>query len=44
MKICHVVYAFYETDTRVRMYAEALAERGDHVDVIALRKQRAGGV
>lgn len=38
MKICHVVYAFYETDTRVRMYAEALAERGDHVDVIALRK------
>jgi len=38
MKVCHVVYAFYETDTRVRMYAEALAERGEHVDVISLRK------
>jgi glycosyltransferase involved in cell wall biosynthesis len=39
MKVCHVVYAFYETDTRVRMYAEALSERGDHVDVISLRKE-----
>jgi len=31
-----VAYTFYETDTRVRMYAEALAQRGDDVDVIAL--------
>lgn len=38
LKVCHVVYAFYETDTRVRMYAEALAERGDHVDVVSLQK------
>jgi glycosyltransferase involved in cell wall biosynthesis len=37
MNICHVVYSFYEKDSRVRMYAEALAGRGDHVDVIALR-------
>lgn len=31
-----VAYTFYENDTRVRLYAEALAKRGDHVDVIAL--------
>ena len=39
MKVCHVVYSFYETDSRVRMYAEALARRGDHVDVVALRQE-----
>jgi glycosyltransferase involved in cell wall biosynthesis len=38
MKTCMVVYAFYETDTRVMMYAKALRERGDHVDVVALRR------
>ena len=37
--MCHVVYAFYESDTRVRMYTEALADRGDHVDVVALSKE-----
>lgn len=31
-----IAYTFYETDNRVRRYAEALAQRGDHVDVIAL--------
>jgi len=31
-----VAYTFYEGDNRVRRYAEALAARGDHVDVIAL--------
>ncbi len=31
-----VAYTFYEVDNRVRRYAEALARRGDHVDVIAL--------
>lgn len=34
-----VAYTFYETDNRVRRYAETLAKRGDHVDVIALRKE-----
>jgi glycosyltransferase involved in cell wall biosynthesis len=37
-RICMVVYAFYENDTRVMQYADALVERGDHVDVIALRR------
>lgn len=31
-----VAYTFYESDTRVRRYAEALAERGDEVDILAL--------
>lgn len=38
LAVCHVLYAFYESDTRVRMYAEALVERGDRVDAVALRK------
>lgn len=33
-----LVYSFYESDTRVMQYATALAHRGDHVDVIALRR------
>lgn len=32
-----LAYTYYETDNRVRKYAETLAKRGDHVDVIALR-------
>jgi len=35
-KICMLVHNSYETDNRVRRYAEALAKRGDLVDVIAL--------
>lgn len=35
-KICMVAYTFYESDNRVRRYAEALAKRGDQVDVLAL--------
>jgi glycosyltransferase involved in cell wall biosynthesis len=31
-----LAYTFYEFDNRVRRYAEALAARGDQVDVIAL--------
>lgn len=31
-----LAYTFYEFDARVRRYAETLARRGDHVDVIAL--------
>ena len=37
-RICHVTYSFYECDNRVMRYAELLATRGDHVDVIALRQ------
>lgn len=35
-RICMLSYSTYEGDNRVRRYAEALAKRGDHVDVIAL--------
>lgn len=37
MKVCMVVYSFYENDTRVMQYASALTSRGDEVDIIALR-------
>jgi glycosyltransferase involved in cell wall biosynthesis len=37
MRICHVAYAFYESDNRIMRYAETLATRGDQVEVIALR-------
>jgi glycosyltransferase involved in cell wall biosynthesis len=39
-KICMVAYSPYETDNRVRRYAETLAKRGDQVDVIALSRDR----
>lgn len=39
LRACMVVYSFYETDNRVMRYAEALAKRGDSVDVIALKKE-----
>ena len=37
MRVCMLAYTFYEADPRVRQYASALVERGDTVDVIALR-------
>jgi len=37
-RVCMIVYAFYESDTRVMQYAKALVERGDVVDVLALRR------
>jgi glycosyltransferase involved in cell wall biosynthesis len=37
MKACMLAYTFYETDNRVRRYAEALSERGDSVEVISLK-------
>jgi glycosyltransferase involved in cell wall biosynthesis len=40
LRICMVAYAFYESDTRILQYATALAERGDSVDVIALRRDK----
>jgi glycosyltransferase involved in cell wall biosynthesis len=36
-RICMVSYSHYQTDTRVMRYAEALAQRGDHVDMVTLR-------
>lgn len=38
MKICMLAYTFYESDNRVRRYAEALAKRGDQVEAIAIRQ------
>ena len=38
LKVCMVAYTFYENDNRVKRYAEALAGRGDEVDVIALKR------
>jgi glycosyltransferase involved in cell wall biosynthesis/peptidoglycan/xylan/chitin deacetylase (PgdA/CDA1 family) len=38
MHVCVLTYSFYESDTRVLQYVRALVERGDTVDVIALRK------
>lgn len=37
MKICMIAYSHYDTDNRIMRYAETLARRGDHVDVIVLR-------
>lgn len=34
-----LAYSFYESDTRIMQYTKALIERGDVVDVIALRRQ-----
>jgi glycosyltransferase involved in cell wall biosynthesis len=39
LRICMLTYSFYESDNRVRRYAESLARRGDHVDVISLRRE-----
>src|ERR1035437_7972695 len=39
MKACMLAYTFYETDNRVRRYAEALVKRGDQVDAIALARE-----
>jgi glycosyltransferase involved in cell wall biosynthesis len=40
-RICMVAYSHYESDGRVKRYAEALAERGDRVDVLALKRSPA---
>jgi len=39
LRACMVAYAFYDSDNRVRRYAETLARRGDHVDAISLRQK-----
>jgi len=38
-KVCMLTYSTYESDNRVRRYAEALSARGDQVDVIAISGQ-----
>jgi hypothetical protein len=38
-KVCMLAYTEYESDDRVRHYAESLASRGDMVEVLALRGQ-----
>jgi glycosyltransferase involved in cell wall biosynthesis len=38
LRVCMLAYAFYESDTRILQYATALAQRGDTVDIIALRR------
>jgi len=38
-KVCMLAYTIYDTDNRVRRYAETLAKRGDKVDVIALARR-----
>lgn len=38
MRVCVLAYTFYESDTRVRRYAETLAKQGDSVDIVALRR------
>jgi glycosyltransferase involved in cell wall biosynthesis len=39
-RICMVTHSFYENDNRVTRYAEALAARGDDVDVVSLRRSQ----
>ena len=39
-RVCMITHSFYESDNRVTRYAEALASRGDHVDVLSLRRSR----
>lgn len=38
LRICHLAYTFYESDNRVMRYVKTVAERGDLVDVVALRR------
>lgn len=39
MKACMVAYTFYESDNRVRRYAEALVKNGAEVDAIVLGQE-----
>ena len=39
MRICMLSYSFYESDSRILQYVSALQERGDVVDVFALRRK-----
>jgi glycosyltransferase involved in cell wall biosynthesis len=37
-RVCMVTYSYFLADARVTRYAEALAQRGDHVDVVSLQR------
>ena len=39
IRVAMLSYSFYESDNRVRRYAESLMRRGDSVDVISLRRR-----
>ncbi len=39
-RICMIAHSVYESDNRVIRYANALAERGDEVDVLALKRDK----
>jgi glycosyltransferase involved in cell wall biosynthesis len=39
MRVCVLAYSFYEGDTRIQQYVKALLERGDEVDIVALRRE-----
>jgi glycosyltransferase involved in cell wall biosynthesis len=39
MRACMVAYTFYESDNRVRRYAETLARHGNEVDAVVLRRE-----
>ncbi len=43
-RVLMIAYSNYLTDARVRRHAQALAERGDHVDLICLEKPGQGGL
>ena len=38
LRVCMPTYSFYESDNRVRRYAETLARRGDHVEIFSLKR------
>lgn len=40
MRICMLAYTFYNSDSRVRRYAESLAQRGDSVEAITLARDQ----
>jgi glycosyltransferase involved in cell wall biosynthesis len=39
-RVCMLTHSVYESDNRVMRYAEALAERGDDVDVLCVKRDR----
>lgn len=39
LRVCMPTYSFYRDDSRVRRYAEALAQRGDRVQILGLRQR-----
>lgn len=44
LRVAMLTYSFYDSDARVARYAETLAKRGDHVDVISLGQEGQGAL